>query len=72
MNKMTERVSKEEEQKLVKKIKNYIYDPAELIGSGFSSNVFKGMNELNREVIAIKVLELGKIQSEVEKYLLNN
>jgi serine/threonine-protein kinase ULK/ATG1 len=56
----------------VKKIKNYIYDPAQIIGSGFSSNVYKGLNELNGETIAIKVLELSKIQSEVEKYLLNN
>jgi serine/threonine protein kinase len=57
---------------MVKKIKNYIYDPQEVIGSGFSSKVFKGVNELTQETIAIKVLELSKIQSEVEKYLLNN
>lgn len=56
----------------MKKIKNYIYDPVQIIGSGFSSNVYKGLNELNGETIAIKVLELSKIQSEVEKYLLNN
>ena len=46
----------EEEHKLVKKIKNYIYDPAQVIGSGFSSNVYKGLNEMNGETIAIKVL----------------
>lgn len=57
---------------MVKKIKNYIYDPLEVVGSGFSSKVFKGVNELTQETIAIKVLELSKIQSEVEKYLLNN
>jgi len=39
-----ERIVREEEQKLVKKIKNYIYDPSDLVGSGFSSNVYKGMN----------------------------
>jgi serine/threonine-protein kinase ULK/ATG1 len=43
-----------------------------MIGSGFSSKVFKGANEMTQETIAIKVLELSKIQSEVEKYLLNN
>jgi len=72
MNNVIERVVREEEPKLVKKIKNYIYDPGMVIGSGFSSNVFKGHNEANGETIAIKVLELNKIQSEVEKYLLNN
>ena len=40
-----ERVGRpEDDQKLVKKIKNYIYDPTEQIGSGFSSKVFKGVN----------------------------
>lgn len=33
-------------EKLAKKIKNFIYHPADLIGSGFSSEVFKGVNEL--------------------------
>lgn len=42
-----EKGARDEEQKLVKKIKNYIYDPAQVIGSGFSSNVYKGLNELN-------------------------
>jgi hypothetical protein len=29
---------------MVKKIKHYIYDPVEVVGSGFSSKVFKGHN----------------------------
>ena len=33
-----------EEQKLAKKIKNFIYDPSDIIGSGFSSKVYKGIN----------------------------
>ena len=69
---IAERIVREEEPKMVKEIKNYIYDPQEVVGSGFSSKVFKGVNELTQETIAIKVLELSKIQSEVEKYLLNN
>ena len=65
MTNQGEKKGNEDEHKLVKKIKNYIYDPVQIIGSGFSSNVYKGLNELNGETIAIKVLELGKIQSEV-------
>lgn len=33
-----------DETKLAKKIKNFIYHPTDLIGSGFSSQVFKGVN----------------------------
>lgn len=33
-----------EETKLAKKIKNFIYHPSDLIGSGFSSQVYKGVN----------------------------
>ena len=65
-----------EEGKLAKKIKNFIYHPSELIGSGFSSQVFKGINELesdpSKKNIAIKVIQLSKITNEVENYLLNN
>lgn len=61
---------------MAKKIKNFIYHPGDVIGSGFSSQVFKGINELEADPalknIAIKVIELSKIQNEVEKYLLNN
>jgi hypothetical protein len=44
MTNQVDRGSREDDQKLVKKIKNYIYDPAQIIGSGFSSNVYKGLN----------------------------
>lgn len=33
-----------EDGKLAKKIKNFIYHPTDVIGSGFSSNVYKGIN----------------------------
>lgn len=33
-----------DETKLAKKIKNFIYHPSDQIGSGFSSQVFKGVN----------------------------
>ena len=62
--------------RLAKKIKNFIYHPHDLIGSGFSSHVYKGINEVatdpDHKQIAIKVIELSKIHNEVEKYLLNN
>lgn len=72
MNNVVERVVKEEEQKVLKKIKNYIYDHTAPIGKGFSSLVYSGHNEATNEVIAIKVIELAKIENAVQKYLLNN
>lgn len=33
-----------DETKMAKKIKNFIYHPGDLIGSGFSSNVYKGID----------------------------
>ena len=56
-----------EESKLAKKIKNFIYHPSDLIGSGFSSHVYKGIDEVgtdpDNKQIAIKVIELSKIQN---------
>lgn len=34
--------------------------------------MFKGINELTKEEIAVKVVELAKIKNEVQRYLLNN
>ena len=49
-----------EEGRLAKKIKNFIYHPGDLIGSGFSSQVYKGISELEQDPalknIAIKVI----------------
>ena len=55
-----------------KRIKNFVYNPKDEVGKGFSSVVYKGVNELNKEEIAVKVIELVKIKNEVQKYLLNN
>ena len=33
---------------MAKKIKNFIYHPSDLIGSGFSSQVYKGIDELEK------------------------
>lgn len=35
-----------DEGRLAKKIKNFIYHPTDVIGSGFSSHVYKGINEI--------------------------
>ena len=33
-----------DDNRLAKKIKNFIYHPSDQIGSGFSSHVYKGVN----------------------------
>ena len=53
-----------------KVIENYSYNMTEIIGTGYSSNVFKGKDDrldandpLN--VCAVKVLDMSKIENEV-------
>ncbi|CAD8198529.1 unnamed protein product [Paramecium octaurelia] len=52
------------------KVSIYSYNPNDLIGSGYRSQVFKGQNDINKEVVAIKVCDHSKIQHEIEKQLL--
>ncbi|CAK59193.1 unnamed protein product (macronuclear) [Paramecium tetraurelia] len=52
------------------KVSVYSYNPNDLIGSGYRSQVFKGQNDINGEVVAIKVCDHSKIQHEIEKQLL--
>ncbi|KRX10797.1 Protein kinase-like domain [Pseudocohnilembus persalinus] len=54
-----------------KYIGNYSFSLQDVIGSGFSSNVYLGKNVNTSETVAIKVIETKKIQNEVHKYLLD-
>lgn len=62
-----------------KQIKNFIYDTADQIGKGFSSIVYKGRislytgtNLTSKTPVAIKVIDLKSIKTDVEKMLLRN
>ena len=38
----------------------YSYRPDDLIGSGYNSQVFKGQNDVNGDIVAIKVWKYFK------------
>lgn len=63
----------------LKQVKNFQYSETDQIGKGFSSQVFRGTqscyegrNLNNGQSVAIKVINLRSINTEVEKMLLGN
>lgn len=44
----------------------------DIVGSGYSSFVYKGKDERNGEIVAIKVIDMRKLKNDVERYLLSN
>lgn len=53
-------------------IGNYSYDLSEKIGSGFSSSVYRGINNITNQTVAIKVIDLHQITTPISKTLLKN
>ena len=49
------------------KVSVYSYNPDDLLGSGYKSQVFKGRNDMNGEVVAIKVLLCIKLRFVIIK-----
>ncbi|CAD8150246.1 unnamed protein product [Paramecium pentaurelia] len=59
-------------QKVRKSISNYTYDLNDLIGQGYSSKVYKGLNTLTNQVVAIKVISIQQLITPISKSLLKN
>ena len=57
---------------LTKVFENYSYQLNAEIGSGYSSHVFKGHHNSTRQPVAVKVIDMLKIQDDVKLFLLNN
>lgn len=53
-----------------KKIEDYSYGLTDMIGKGFSSSVFRGINEKTREQVAIKVIDLKSLRDRPAKQML--
>jgi hypothetical protein len=49
-----------------------VFSQKDQIGMGYSSVVYKGIDDITKEDRAIKVVELSKIKNEVQRHLLNN
>ena len=57
---------------ITKKINNYNFKLSDIIGRGAFSTVYKGYEETTEELVAIKVVELNKIQSSTLLKLLHS
>jgi serine/threonine-protein kinase ULK/ATG1 len=55
---------------LRKKIEDYSYGLSDVIGKGYSSLVFKGINEKTREIVAIKVIDVKAFKDRIGKQML--
>lgn len=55
---------------ITKKIQNYYFNLNDILGKGSFSTVYKGIEEKSEEVVAVKVIELNKIESPTLKELL--
>ena len=54
-----------------KKIENYSYSLQDRLGSGYSSEVFKGKDDRNHSPVAVKVVSLAKVRSKGLEEMLN-
>ena len=53
-----------------KKIEDYSYGLTDLIGKGYSSSVFRGINEKSKEQVAIKVIDLKTLKDKPARQML--
>lgn len=53
-----------------KKLENYSYPLDDIIGKGYSSQVFRGRNDLTNEPVAIKVIDMKMLKNDLNKMLL--
>jgi serine/threonine-protein kinase ULK/ATG1 len=49
------------------RVKNYSYNPNDRIGKGYSSIVYKGVNEHTNETIAIKCIDMKGIKDSISR-----
>ena len=55
-----------------KKIENYSYGLNDVIGKGYSSQVYKGKNQDSEENVAIKVIDMHMLKNDINKLLLES
>ena len=50
---------------VVKEVAEYRFSTEDLLGSGYSSKVYKGTHTTTQEVVAIKVVQLNRLKSSL-------
>lgn len=63
MSQLNEKISTKPTQYTRKKIENYSYGLNDVIGKGYSSQVYKGRNDTNDTPVAIKVIDLKMLKN---------
>lgn len=53
-------------------IEHYSYNLSDVIGTGYSSKVFRGKDERSSEDVAVKVIDMKLMNNEVQTFLLQN
>jgi len=53
-------------------IENFSFLSSDMIGQGYSSKVYKGKNDISNLPVALKLIDLSKINNEVQTFLLKN
>lgn len=56
---------------IMKKIENYMFDLGEKLGEGSFSQVYRGVNVLTNEPVAVKKIRIGDIKSKIARRLLD-
>ena len=61
-----------QEKIVTKKIQNYFFKLDDLLGRGNFSCVYRGFHEYTKEIVAIKVVEMIRVHSQILKDLLHS
>lgn len=59
------------EVQMMKKIENYMFNLGDKLGEGSFSQVFRGVNVLTNEPVAVKKIRIGDIKSKIARRLLD-
>lgn len=53
-------------------INDYQYNPKDIIGRGYSSTVYKGVDTRTQQLVAIKVVDMKLLEDELHRELLGD
>ncbi|CAK65973.1 unnamed protein product (macronuclear) [Paramecium tetraurelia] len=62
----------EDKSKIQKRVQKYSYFLNDILGEGYSSSVYKGINYITNQVVAIKVINFSTLTTPISQTLLKN
>lgn len=70
IKRMSRKITLDQQPQQLIKIRQYSYSPMDKIGKGFSSIVYRGLNTFNGEEVAIKIVDLNRLDMDLKKQLI--